>query len=158
MAGAAASPHVGQPGPRSSNRPMFGRFNRPIQRSVRWMFGRFIFGRFVGLNRPIQKRTDRFPQEPTDCLFNCLFAGCKIFKYTCSCICFYVVPMHKQLKSACAGKQPMVKRSAVTNKNNKTTDNSQNHEYKILRGIIEIMKESEGEREGEINKNICGSY
>ena len=56
------------------------RFNRPIQRSVRWSFGRFIFGRFVGLNRPkIQtnrpkiQRTDRFPQEPTDCFFNLFF-------------------------------------------------------------------------------------
>ena len=64
--------------PRSSNRPIqIGRFNRPIQWSVRWIIGRFIFGRFLGLNRPkiqtnrpIQKRTDRSPQEPTDCLFN----------------------------------------------------------------------------------------
>ena len=31
----------------------------------------------------------------------------------CSCICvFYAVPMQKRLKSACAGKQPMVIRSA----------------------------------------------
>jgi len=52
----------------------------------------------------------------------------------------------------------MVIRSAIINKNNTNIDNSQNHKYQILREIIEIMKESEGEREGEINKNICGSY
>ena len=52
----------------------------------------------------------------------------------------------------------MVIRSAIINKSNKHIDNSQNHKYQILREIIEIMKESEGEREGEINNNICGSY
>ena len=71
---------------------------------------------------------------------------------------FSVVPLQKQWKSACAGKQPMVIRSAINNKSNTNIDNSQNHKYQILREIIEIMKESEGEREGEINKNICGSY
>ena len=141
--------------PRSSNRPIqIGRFNRPIQRSVRWIFGRFIFGRFVGLNRPkIQtnrpkiQRTDRFPQEPTDCFFNLFFAGCKSSNLYVRVYVFYVVPVQKQLKSACAGKQPMVIRSAIINKNNTTLDNSQNHKYQILREIIEIMEESEGERE-----------
>ena len=41
----------------------------------------------------------------------------------------------------------MVIRSAIINKNNTTLDNSQNHKYQILREIIEIMEESEGERE-----------
>ena len=52
----------------------------------------------------------------------------------------------------------MVIRSAIINNNSKRIDNSQNHKYQILREIIEIMKESEGEREGEINKTICGPY
>ena len=110
--------------PRSSNRPIqIGRFNRPIQRSVRWIFGRFIFGRFVGLNRPknqtnrpIQKRTDRFPQEPTDCFFNLFLLAVKSSNIYVRVYVFYVVPVQKQLKSACAGKQPMVKRSAIINK------------------------------------------
>ena len=54
-------------------------------------------------------------------------------------------------------KQPMVIRSAIINKSNKTIDNSHNHKFQILRERIEIMKESEGEREGEITNNVSGS-
>ena len=41
----------------------------------------------------------------------------------------------------------MVIRSAIINKSNKHIDNSQNHKYQILRGIVGIMQESGGERE-----------